>query len=233
MTISFVCNGQNNTYSNWFDLNLKGTPKSIKEIELLSLTEYFKPEFSVYLNNSLKWNSLVNQYYFDTLGVISKEFHKSVLDTTGRWTDYSKMKTLQYEDSIVLINYDSDGDEAWRERRFLDKNKFIRCKIIDSFCPDTVIFERDSNNRIIKEYRSFYCIDYGQKINTVYELNDNGDVKFEKAFIHSIVFDCKEPCNNKSMIRYEYIYDAKLNWIIKVTFMNNEVLSVTQREIQY
>ena len=197
------------------------------------MTTYFKPDFLEYLNNSLKLNAFVDEYYFDTLGLISKEFHKTPPDTMGRWTDYSKMKLILYNDSIILINYYSDRSEAWREKRFLDINGYMRCKIVDSACPDTVMFKRDSNNRIIKKFRNWYCIDYGQKVNTEYELNENGDISLERVLNDSISSDNYGPLRNKDLLRYEYIYDTNLNWVIKVTYQDNEIILITQREIKY
>lgn len=233
MSIPLLNYGQKNNYNDWFDLNLKAKPRSTREITLLALTTYFKPDFSAYLNNSLKQNVFVDEYYFDTLGLISKEFHKYSLDTMGRWTDYSEMKLLQYKDSIILTKYYSDGVQAFREKRFLDNNGYIRCKIVDSDCPDTVIFKRDSNNRIVKKYTHWFCIDYGREDNTEYRLNDNADVILERSLNESIANDNEEPLNNITSTRYEYVYDTNLNWVVKVAFQNNEILSITQREIKY
>jgi hypothetical protein len=233
LLIPLISYGQKNNYSDWFDFNLKAKPKSTKEITLLALPTYFKPDFLEYLNNSLKLNAFVDEYYFDTLGLISKEFHKAPVDTMGQWTDYSKMKVIQYKDSIILINYYSDNSEAWREKRFLDKDGYMRCKIVDSACPDTVMFKRDSNNRIIKKFRSWYCIDYGQKVNTEYALNENGDISLERQINDSISSDNYGPLNNKDLLRYEYIYDTNFNWVIKVTYQDNEIILITQREIKY
>lgn len=151
----------------------------------------------------------------------------------GRWTDCSEMKLLQYKDSIVLTNYYSDGVQAWREKRFLDNNGYMSCKIVDSDCPDTVIFKRDSNNRIVKKYRHWFCIDYGREENTEYRLNDNSDVSLERSLNENSATDNEEPLSNMNLISYEYIYDTNLNWVVKVAFQNNEILSISQREIQY
>lgn len=233
LSISLISYSQKNNYNDWFDFNLKAKPRSTKEITLLALTTYFKPDFSEYLNNSLKLNAFVDEYYFDTLGLISKEFHKTPADTVGQWTDYSKMKLILYNDSIILINYYSDRSETWREKRFLDINGYMRCKIVDSACPDTVVFKRDSNNRIIKKFRNWYCIDYGQKVNTEYELNENGDISLERVLNDSISCDNYGPSRNKDLLRYEYLYDTNLNWVIKLTYQDNEIILITQREIKY
>jgi hypothetical protein len=229
-SISLISYGQKNNYNDWFDFNLKAGPRSVKEITLLNLTTFFEPDFTAYLNSSLKLNAIVDEYYFDTLGLVSKEYHKNILDTLGRWIDYSKMDLFQFRDSIIIVSYYSDGDEEWREKRFLDHNGYICSKIIESFCPDTIVFKRDSHNRIIEKYRNWYCIDYGKKENTVYELNDNGDIITERR--KEIIADSQE-ANEKSIIRYEYIYDANLNWVIKVTHYDNEILSITQRKLEY
>jgi hypothetical protein len=141
---------------------------------------------------------------------------------------------LHYKDSIILINYYSDGDEAWREKRFLDNNGYLSSKIVDSSCPDTVIYKRDSKNRIVEKYRNWFCVDNGQRENTEYELNDNGDVILERSLKHGFAFfDSDESLSNISEIRYDYIYDANLNWVVKVAYQDDEILSITQRELKY
>jgi len=229
ITIATFSFGQQNKYNDWFDFNLKEKPLNVKEITLFSFTNYIKPDSKLFLNNSLKGEFWIDEYHFDSLGIISKEFHKIVVDTLGHWTDYSKMKLIQHADSIIL--YDPHDNE-WKERRFLDNNGHLSRKIVDGFCPDTVIFERDTNGRIIQEYRHYFCIDYGQIVNTTYELNYNGDIKLAKSSSQNISVG-NELSDSKGSMFYDYIYDAKMNWIIKLTLIDNEVLSITQREIQY
>jgi hypothetical protein len=232
-TITLISQGQQCYYSDWIEFNLKENPKSVREISLLSFSDYTKEDFLVYFNNSLKWNFELHEYYFDTIGFISKEFHKYPIDTLGYWRDYSTKKILQDKDSIIITFFDSDGYKTRIETRYLDKYGFISRKIDDCHCPDTVIYTRDFNNRIIKEYRNWYCIDYGQKIYTDFELNDNGDIKYKKEIIYPDQFECEEPCSSILEEKFEYNYDSNGNWIIKITYMNNEILSITQREINY
>ena len=225
---NFVSFGQNK-YTDWFDLGLKGKPISLKEIEIFSLSNFLEPNMSFYYNSTVKSSVFVKEYYFDTFGLISKLYKKDIIDTSGRWFDLSTGKIEHYKDSIII----TEKEGWWKEKRFLDKNEFLKTKIVGPLGYDTMVFERDSNDRIIKEYRHFYSVDFGKIIKTSYELNDKGDVVLEKKMIKSFNVNYDEPSINDNITNYQYFYDIKNNWILRISIIDNKVSTITQRTIQY
>jgi hypothetical protein len=221
-----MCFGQNK-YNDWFDLNLKGKPKSVKEVSLTSFTDFLTRE----LNASLHSNLEIDEYYFDTLGLISKKFSKDYYETNGYWLDYSKIDILNFQDSIILIDSVSDRHEDWRERKYLDKNQFLKRRVSEiPMFPQTFIYQRDEFNRIIEVDRDSYHIDSGVKIKTIYELNANGDIVCEKNHIEWFY---KKSSFEDKITTYQYVYDTKNNWIIRISITDNGISKITQREIKY
>jgi len=225
---NFVSFGQNK-YTDWFDLGLKGKPISLKEIEIFSLSNFLEPNMSFYYNSTVKSSVFVKEYYFDTFGLISKLYKKDIIDTSGRWFDFSTAKIEHYKDSIII----TEKEGWWKEKRFLDKNEFLKTKIIGPLGYDTMVFERDSNDRIIKEFRHFYSVDFGKIIKTSYELNDKGDIVLEKRMIKSFNVNYDEPIIIDNITNYQYFYDKKNNWILRISIIDNKVSTITQRTIQY
>jgi hypothetical protein len=225
---NFVSYGQNK-YTDWFDLGLKENPKIVKEIEIFSLSDFLESNMALYYNSSLKSNVFVNEYYFDTRGLISKLYQKDIIDTVGHWLDFSIAHIEHYKDSIIIKR------EAgwWKEKRDLDKNEYLKSKIISSSGYDTIIYLRDGHNWIINEYRHFFSVDFGRITKTAYERNDKGDIIAEKRSAESYGVLFKEPYIEDNILHYQYVYDAKNNWIVRICIIDNEVSSITQRNIQY
>ncbi len=234
LTIIFVitnlmCFGQNK-YNDWFDLNLKGKPKSVKEVSLTSLTDFVTRE----LNASLNSNLLIEEYYFDTIGLISKKFSKSYNGTTGYWLDYSKIDILNFQDSIILIDSVSNRHIEWRERKYLDKNGFLKRRFSEiPMFPETIIYQRDEFNRIIQVDSKSYHIDAGVKIKTINELNANGDIVSEKSHIERSFAHSDKSSIEDKITTYQYVYDTKNNWIIRISITDDSISKITQREIKY
>ena len=226
---NLVCFGQNK-YNDWFDLNLKGKPKSVKEVSLTSLTDFLTFELNASLNSNLD----IDEYYFDTLGLISKKFSKDCYETTGYWLDYSKIDILNFQDSIILIDSVSDRHEEWRERKYLGKNQFLKRRVSEiPMCPKTIIYQRDKFNRITQVYSESYYIYAGLKIKTIYELNANGDIVSEKSHIERSFAPSDKSSSEDEITTYQYVYDTKNNWIIRISITDDTISKITQREIKY
>ena len=228
MITNFVSFGQNK-YTDWFDLGLKGKPISLKEIEIFSLSNFLEPNMAFYYNSTVKSSVFIKEYYFDKIGLVSKLYEKNIIDTIGHWFDFSNAKIEQYKDSIII----TEKEGWWKEKRFLDKNEFLKTKIIGPLGYDTVVYERDSNDRIIKEYRHFNSVDFGKIIKTNYELNDRGDIVLERKLIKSFSVYYDEPSIENNITNYQYFYDTKSNWILRIRIVDNKVSTITQRTILY
>ena len=126
---SVFCLGQKNSYNDWFDKNLKGKPKTITEVSIFPLTDFTNSSLKLYLDSKVNQMLFIDEFHFDSLGLISKEFHKGIFDTVGLWTDYKTIKTTHFKDSIIMIGHFPNGQESWKEKRYLDKNGFLLCKI--------------------------------------------------------------------------------------------------------
>ncbi|OFX34737.1 MAG: hypothetical protein A2X08_00980 [Bacteroidetes bacterium GWA2_32_17] len=230
-----LCYGQTNKYNDWFDFNLKGSPKIIKEVSVFSLTDFLNPVLVSFLNSSVKSLFFIDEYYFDSLGVITTEFHKSISDTTSKWQVNRKKTIINYKDSIIKISYIpncKDLVESCREKKKLVENEFVYCKITDCSI-DTVIYERDKNNMIIKIYDHFIGTDF-QIISVIEnELNENGDIKLQKRISKNWGVMSDKPSIRKTITTYKYIYDSYNNWILKLSIIDKEINMVTQREIKY
>jgi hypothetical protein len=170
---NLICYGQNK-YSDLFDLNIKGNPKVIREISIMSLADAYKLN---YKDSSLESNLFIDEYYFNSQGIITKEFHKFPY-TSGNWINYSNADIHNYRDSIIMIFNDSHGEKESEERRYLNKSKFLMSKIRNSLLGfDSTLYERDTHNRIVKQYKHWFDIDYGETKMTMFELNENGDIE--------------------------------------------------------
>ena len=229
--LTVLCFGQENKYNDWFDLNLKGKPKSIKEIKVLSLTLTTSKDQESYLDLPFNLMLIIDEFYFDTSGILSKEYHKDHLNKVGRWTNYKIEKISQNGDSIILSCFESNIKMKWREEIQLDSNNFIRSKIVEY---DTIRYERDYLNRITKSKRFLVGVDFPRKIEDEYEYNENGDIKSEKRVIEYLVLNTPEkPSISETTTIFSYTYDSHKNWIVKISMSDNEVSYITQREIKY
>jgi hypothetical protein len=229
LTIS--CFGQENRYNDWFDLNLKGKPKSIKEITVLSLTLTTSVGQEEYLDLPFNQMLIIGEFYFNPSGILIKEYHKDHFDNAGKWTNYKIERFSQKGDSIVLSCFESNSKMKWQEERQLDSNNFIRCRVVEY---DTIRYERDYLNRIIKSRRFLIGIDFPRKIEVEYEYNENGDIKSTKEVIAYLALNTPEkPSIRETTTFFSYTYDFHKNWIVKVSMSDNEVSTITQREIKY
>jgi len=228
-----LCQGQKNSYNDWFDMNLKGNPKSVKEISIFPLDDFTNPKLNIYLNSTVNQMLFIDEFYFDSLGIISKEFHKDILDTIGRWIDYKTKKIIQYKDSIIVIGFFPNGQEAWREKRYLEKNEFLRSKIHDFPNIDTTMLERDKNNRVVKSHYHLIGTDSETLIIIDNEFNEKGDIILQKSFNKRFGIMYDTPSVSETVTTFSYIYDSFNNWICKISMRDNNINMITQREIKY
>ena len=232
--MTVLCHGQKNNYNDWFDMNLKVKPVSIKEVSIFSLTDFLKPNLKMYLNSTLNQMFFVDEFHFDSNGLISKEYHKNILDTTGRWQDYKTRRLTQYKDSILVTDfYKNSREKSLNEKRYLDEKGFLRRMIRTIPETDTIINERDQNNRIIKSYTSIQGTDTFSIIKIENEYNENGDIKIEKRWTRRSGPMYNKPSIEEVKTFFNYIYDSFNNWIVKVSIIHNEVSIITQRSIKY
>ena len=234
LVISILCQGQINSYNDLFDLNLKGKPKSIKEISIFPLNDFTNPRNTVFLNSTVNEMLTINEYHFDSTGLISKEYHKNLFDTIGRWTDSKTRKMTHYKDSIIVVGLFPNGQEAWKEKRYLDKSKFSNCKIYDFPHVDTLKIERDKNNRIIKSYNHNIGPDSQTIVKLTNKYNSNGDILTQISYIkHFGLMYGNSPSIREIVTEFKYVYDNKNNWITRTAINDNKISDITQREILY
>lgn len=163
--------------SDWFDMNLKGKPNYIKEVSMFSLIDITSPEFKEYLDSSLHSVILTKEYYFDSLGYISRTIEKS----TNYYFDSSndtlfRYDKHQYKDSIVQIKYSPDYLLFRKEILRFNENGF--CVRIDysGSVNGFVEYKRDENNRIILSHEDITLRDTRQVTTENFQRNNNGDV---------------------------------------------------------
>jgi hypothetical protein len=232
--MTILCQGQNNSYNDWFDMNLKEKPKLVKEISIFPLDDFSNPELKIYLNSTINQMLFIDEFHFDSLGLILKEFHKDILDTIGHWIDYkTEKKVIQYKDSIILIGFFPNGQEAWKEKRYLEKNEFLSSRIRDFPNIDTTLFERDKNNRVIKSYYHLIGTDSQAIILIDNKFDDNGDLILQKSLEKRFGIMYRTPSINETVTAFSYIYDSFNNWIFKISMRDNKINMITQREIKY
>ena len=224
LTVISSFSGQVNKYNDWFDFNLKGKPKQVTEVTIFSLTDNTSKEL---FDNSVNKVTTKDVYCFDSLGIIEKEFHKSILYLTGRWIIN---KYSSNNDSIIEVSH---GYHGYFTKKYLDHNKYLMSEIGEQ---DTTKFIRDLNHRVIKKTIRGYYTDSGVNDTTLYEYNENGDVIIENEYQkHSFAsFQSESPDTTiHYTYHYRYVYDAKINWIVKVCIANDSISTITQREIVY
>ena len=229
LTITSICIGQPKNHADLFDFNLKGEPKSIKEISIFSLsdTSFFNYPYD------LSKTSMIDEYQFDSVGNIVKERHKWFLSPPlDRWIDYSQKEAFDYKDSVVTI-YTFPGETS-QIRRYYDEQGYL-IKKISNFNRDTTTYLRDSNHRIKSSYEYYCGIDTEEIIEKQNEYYSNGDIQKEKRYIKSFGASYQEcgPSIQNTVSEFKYIYDSRNNWIIKITYENDEISLITQREIKY
>ncbi len=234
LVISVLCQGQINHYNDLFDLNLKEKPKSIKVISIFPLNDFTNPRNKIYLNSTVNEMLTIDEFHFDSKGLISKEYHKSIIDTSGRWINSKTKKMIDYKDSIIVVGLFQNGQEAWKEKRYLNKSEFLICKIYDFPNIDTLKIERDKNNRIIKSYRHNIGPDSQTIVKLTNKYNSNGDILIQISYIKHFGFVYgNSPSIREEVTDFKYIYDNKNNWIIRTAINDNKISEITQREILY
>jgi len=226
--ITLVCQGQQCNYSDWFEFNLKGEPKNIKDISIYSLfdTTFFN------LSCDLKSCSVINEFQFDSLGFIVKKRDKQYsYSCFTKWIDYCNYEAKNYKDSIIGI-YNLGGENI-EIKRFYDKTGYLIKEIFAK--SDTSIFSRDSNHRIIGSYVHLYGTDFDIVTIKNIEYNLNGDIQKEKVTEDYSTINCEdcESSRKENEFEYKYIYDSYSNWIVKIRCENNVISMITQREITY
>jgi hypothetical protein len=168
------------------------------------------------------------------MGLISKEYHKNINDTIGRWIDSKTRKMTHYKDSIILVGLFPNGQEAWKEKRYLDKSEFLNSKINDFPNVDTLKIERDRNNRIIKSYNHTIGPDSQTIVKLTNKYNSNGDINTQISYIkHFGLMYGNSPSIREIVTDFKYIYDNKNNWILRTAINDNKIYEITQREILY
>lgn len=229
--LSMFCLGQKNRYNDWFDMNLKGKPKSVKETTIFSLNFMTGQDSEELSGTPLSMALIVDEFYFDSLGLISKQYHKNFLQSNGQWTYYRTEDYTRYQDSIILPCFNQKGQELWREKRYLDKNEFLSRKLIDY---DTTIYRRDSFNRIQTSHAYSVNIDNPILTDIENEYDTTHDVRIEKRRDENLIFRNKAaPSVEESISTYDYVYDSQHNWILKVCRGGGEISTITEREIKY
>ena len=228
VTFTVLCHGQQNSYNDWFDFNLQGQPKSTKEITIFSLVD------TLFFNETqnLKRSSTIEEYQFDSIGNIVKKRSKWYLSPpSDNWIDYSYKDVSNYKDSLITF-YNFCGVKI-ESKKYFDNYGYLAKEIYNK-C-DTSVFSRDSYHRIKTSYMHFYGTDSESIIMTDNEYNLNGDICKENKYVKNFGLSYEEsgPSIHENVYDYKYFYDSKNNWIIKVTFENNNISSITQREIKY
>jgi hypothetical protein len=214
--------------NDWFDMNLKNRPKIVKELSLVSFDFFIDPKSSWYQNSSVKQMISIDEYHFDSLGFISKEFHKGISDTIGDWIEYKEY--VKYNDSIVIKGYSTVGNHgSFKEKRLIDKNGYLIGKII---LMDTIQYLRNSKKKIERRYEHLIGIDSPEEKETKFEYNDNGDIIKEISNEEILLPSDPKSAKSKTVTVYQYIYDSNCNWVIRLKIVDNEIVSITQREVK-
>lgn len=227
-TITLISQGQQSNYNDWFEFNLKGKPKKIKDISIYSLSD------TTFLNLpcELKSCSVIDEFQFDSLGFIVRKRDKQYnFSLFTKWIDYSVSKAINYKDSIIAI-YNLSGENI-EIKRFYDQDGFLIKEIFDK--TDTSLFSRDLSHRIKTSYVHFYGTDFNIITIKNLEYNINGDIQQEKRSEKYSTINCEE-CQSSTkeyVYEYKYIYDPFKNWILKICFVNDKISMITQREIIY
>jgi hypothetical protein len=228
--LSLFCCGQKNRYNDWFDMNLKGNPKTVSEFTIIPLSFIARGDQEKLMNASLSELLIQDEFHFDSLGLISKWFHKNFLKKTGVWYYYKTEDYTRYTDSIILPCLSENGQQQWLEKRYLVKNEFLGIKIIDN---DTTTYERDLLNRILISSGFSVNIDNPKRTIIENEYNNNNDIKTEKRKEDIFTFGSTEHYAQESITTYDYIYDSYNNWILRICKTDDEISTITERKIKY
>lgn len=228
-----LASGQSKRYSDIFDFNLKGNPKSIKEISSFRFDDYLNPEYSSLFEKGINSLFSIDEYHFDSLGMLNKKYKREILDTSGYWVDYSSRRMSQYNDTIIILDYFESGSLNWKEKKILNDKGFLKKKIVEFPVVDTVIYKRDDANRIIECYSHSIGIDSQViKIKNI-QYNEKDCIKKEEEYIKCFGAMYDEPSIRTHTTDYQYSYDLNGNWIVRSTIQNNEITILTQRIICY
>jgi hypothetical protein len=218
------CNNQIKLYNDWFDMNLSGNPKCVKEMTILSLIDSAFPQIDSLPNDF----TIKHEYYFDSNGILIKEFQNIWPNPKGDWIEYREY--VNYKDSVIVKGYSTFGNSgSFMEKRLLDKNGYM---IIKTNLRDTIQYLRNSNNKIERKIEHLIGIDSPMDRKTEFKYNDHGDIEFENISEIACLFGGKlnkYEDNN----RYKYIYDDTGNWIIQICLTDSKINSITQRAIIY
>jgi hypothetical protein len=222
--ITLSCDNHNERYSDWFDMNLKGDPRSVHEVSILPPIDTTFP--NVDLTN--RDFSLIHEYFFNSAGMLTKEFQYVWQNPNRSWINYKEYST--YQDSIVVQgHFTGSGGGDFKEVRFLDKNGYMVRKII---LRDTVYYHRTSKHKIERKYEHLIGIDSPMKRRTDLKYNDHGDIEYEKLIEIQFLIN-GESLPFEIVNQYQYIYDNNDNWIIKICLNDSNISSITQRKITY
>lgn len=219
-------------HCDWFDMNLKGKPSYVKEISIYSLSDITSPEYEN-LNSTLNNLLAINEYYFDSIGCIEREIHKSYTDYFDSETDtLYKTETVCYKDSIVTKKYFSGKQLVSNEVKIFDKTGYLERINLEGFMDGFIIYERDSNHQIKTIIEDLTGIDTRSKTKNVLFRNSLGDIINKKTELELITASDNSTEIKNTTETYKYIYDSNNNWIVKTTFYNDSLVLITQRLIK-
>lgn len=219
-----ACYSQHKINNDWFDFNLKAQPKSVAEIETVSLLTFF--ESTDFFNSPCKLMMESNEFTFDAGGYLLTERHKRFYDSIEHSINYGKIKRNYVNDSTIVLR---SVVNRMIEKITLDKDGFIKMRIKDR---DTIQYTRNARHAIIRTYHSMTGIDTKVIIVQENELNENGDIIRMTEKRLDIDVSPKEE-RVIVMTDFTYTYDKKGNWISRVGTLNREVTSIAQRKIVY
>lgn len=191
---------------------------------ILSLIDSAYPQ----IDSLSKDFSIKHEYYFDSSGILTKEFQNVWPNPKGDWIEYREY--INYKDSIIVNGYSTFGNSGnFQEKRLLDKNGYM---ITKTNLKDTIQYLRNSNNKIERTYEHLIGIDSPMERKTEFKYNAHGDVEYEKISEIICLFGDK-PNTYETINQYKYIYDNKDNWIIQICITESKINSITQRVIIY
>ena len=217
-------------YSDYFDDNLKGSPKIIEEYEIFSISDLFSDDTLRYTDSSISQLTRITKYTYDSLDSKFIIYQKDFFDSIGHSSVFdSSITRTKYDDSTIITSTRYD----WYQKLIYDKKGFLIYNILINPRTDTTNYIRNNNGIIIKKIEKNYGVDTKNKIIHNYRLNNSNDIIEEQITkeLYYAMFDSVE--HIQETFQFDYIYDDVNNWIIKTTNQNGEIIKITQRKIRY
>lgn len=213
---------------NWSEFNLKGSPSYVKEIELVD----FQRMISHYYDSPVNYAVGINEYHFDSTGVVIKSISKSQKDSLGRGALDMISNYKHYGDSILVIKTSNSGDTIISRVKYLDNNGFVKyCHSYFLGNKSSLKFIRNDKNEIITIYKMDVGTDTTLTKWITNEYNLNGDLQSQSMELDPEIF---KPTKKNSTVTFKYVYDNNDNWIVRIAIIDGEnVGSITEREIKY